>query len=172
MTAASSSDNLSVSVKQEADFPYAFIRIVARGEVENATVTVSFKEAPETTRVIRVTVSPDAKAVFPGMADTPDLGALYGVAPSSFGEDTTYAIYPDLVYDASALAAKAGSTDKAREGYAAALEKEGFVLADTSSYLLGTYTVYTYTNGARGINVSYTEYKRLGRVVDVTVALL
>ena len=172
LTASCPSDKVSVRVSQTSDgyYTYGFVRVIALGETDDAAVTVSFKEDPSVSCVLHVTVTPDAPAEHPGMAGTPDLGALFGVAPSSFEYETALAEYPDLVYDGSALTAKAGSADNVRATYEAALTEAGFTLNEQTNDLLRTTFSYVYYNAKTGLSLLYLEHRVLGRLVDVTVS--
>ena len=144
--------------------------MIANGECKNAVVTVFFKEAPNVKYELHITVSASGDIGYMGALDTPDFGAVTGVAPNP---DSFTAFYPydAMEYQGTKLLKKYRTANAAREAYEKALTAAGFTSAGKESLLLGTYVTYTYTNAKTGVYVYYTENYVMGILRSVTVTL-
>ncbi len=156
-----------------------FLYIAALKPCEDEVLTVYMNEFPEVTCEIRVTASPEGKTTFGLFDEAPDLGALYGVAPTFSSLDSIpllsrlpgvsalseVSYYPLLNYDFSGQNKKA---DEVRAAYEQALTDAGFTL--TRKSILGA---YTYTNEKTGVTVTYADSRRLnGTLRSVTLQIL
>ena len=166
----SSSDQLTPVLCEDKDWGYAGVHVIAGGECKNAVVTVYFKEAPDVKVELHVTVSADGDIAYMGALDTPDFGAVTGVAPSAESFVSFYP-YEAMEYAGTKLLKKYRTASAAREAYEKALNAAGFTSQGKESLLLGTYVTYTYTNAKTGVYVYYTENYVMGILRSVTVTL-
>ncbi len=138
--------------------------------MQNAVVTVSFKEAPNVKCELKITVSAKGDISYMGTLDTPDFGAVTGVAPNA-DSFTDFYPYEAMEYSGTKLLRKFKNASAVREAYEKALTAAGFTLADKTSQMLGAYVTYTYTNSKTGVTVYYNEHVTLGVLRSVTIQL-